>query len=249
MSAGVRRLITSVFGGVALSLALAAGACAAPSPLELASPASPNTHALADIYWVVFVIVFALFALVVVGIGLAVVRGRLAAGRGADVVEAAPSRLGGARLVALIAIPVVALAVVAGVVFVKQGAARNAPAAGAAGTVAVTVVGTSSGWTYTYANGATSDDLRIPTGAVIRLTITAADVQHSWWVPSLAGQVRVFPGEPAQLSFRSDRDGTYAGRSTVAQGATATPEIAVVSLPQSEFDDWVGKAATAKGGS
>ena len=249
MSAGVRRLITSVFGGVALSLALAAAACAAPSPLRPAVPASPNAHALADIYWVVVAVTLGLLALVVAALGLAVVRGRLAGGRGTAAAEAAPSRLGGVRLAALVAIPVVALAVVAGVVFAKQGAARNAPAAGAAGTVAVSAVGTSSGWTYTYANGATSGDLRIPTGAVIKLTITAADVQHSWWVPSLAGQVRVFPGEPARLSFRSDRDGTFSGRSTVAQGATATPEISVVSLAKVEFESWVGKQPGAKGGS
>lgn len=243
----MRKLITSVLGGSSLALLLAASALAGPSPLEPAVPASSNAHALADIYWVVFAIALALFVLVVVGLGLAVARGRAADARATTDPEAAPSRLGGARLAALVAVPVAALVVVAAFVLVKQGAARRPAATGS--SIAVTALGTSGGWTYTYANGATSDDLRIPTGAVIRLTITAADVQHSWWVPSLAGQVRVFPGEPAQLSFRSDRDGTYAGRSTVAQGATATPEIAVVSLAQSDFDDWVGKAATAKGGS
>ena len=146
----------------------------------------------------------------------------------------------------LVAVPVAALAVVAAFVLVKQGAARHPSAS--VDPIAVTALGTSSGWTYTYANGATSPDLRIPTGAVIKLTITVADAQHSWWVPSLAGQVRVFPGEPARLSFRSDRDGTFSGRSTVAQGATATPEISVVSLAKAEFEAWVGKQPGAKGG-
>lgn len=252
MLAGVHKLFSSIVVGAGLALALAASALAEPSPLELASPAGPNAHAIDDVYWVVFAVALALFALVLVGLAAALLRGRRAAARAASASPAAsaePAPLAGVRLLALAALPVAALVVVAVVVFAKQSDARKAPAAGAAGSIAVKAVGTSSGWTYTYANGATSQDLRVPTGATVRLTITSGDVQHSWWVPELAGQVRVFPGETARLAFRADRDGTFGGRSTVAQGAAATPEIAVTALPQQQFENWLGTAAAGKGGS
>lgn len=245
MAAVVRTLILSTLAAVGLALVLAGGALAEPSPLELSAPASPAAHAISDIYWVVFGVALGLFALVLLGLAGALARSRRAG------TDSEPGPLTPRTLGLFAAIPVAAVVVVAVVVFARLSAAQDAPAAGAAGTLQVKVEARQAGWTYTYANGATaSDRLRVPTGAVVRLLLTSADVTHSWWVPALGGQVRIYPGETASAAFRADRDGVFEGRSTVPSGrAFDRLTIAVEALPQAEYDAWLEQAAAAKGGS
>ena len=71
-------------------------------------------------------------------------------------------------------------------------------------------------------------------------------MQHSFWVPQLAGQVRVYPGEERTLRFRADRDGTYLGRSTVPSGPGYEQlGITVRALPRADFDAWLASAGKA----
>lgn len=73
---------------------------------------------------------------------------------------------------------------------------------------------------------------------------------HSWWVPALGGQVRIYPGETATAAFRADRDGVFEGRSTVPSGRGFDRlTTAVEALPQAEYDAWLEQAATENGGS
>ena len=247
----MRKLILPTLAAAGLALVLATGAWAEPSPLEPAQPAGPNAQAIADIYWVVFGVALGLFALVLAGLGLAVARGwdraaLLPGRRAAAAVEPGPAD--GRRIAFLAAIPVIGMVVVAVAVFAKLGDARDAPAPlNGAGHVEVAVKGQQGGWTYTYPGGpSASDELRVPTGALVTLTITSADVQHSFWVPQLAGQVRVFPGEERTLRFRADRDGTYLGRSTVPSGAGYEQlGITVHALPRADFDAWLASAGKA----
>lgn len=252
MPSAVRKLILPTLAAAGLALALSGAAAAEPSPLEPAQPAGPNAQAIADIYWVVFWVALGLFALVVAALVVALARSRrraAGASAGPDLPEPGPLPL--RRLAAFSAIPLAGLAVVTIAVFVKLSDARDAPAAGAAGTLAVQVEGSQAGWKYTYANGvAATDRLRVPTGATVRLTISSADVQHAFWVPQLAGQVRVFPGETRQLAFRADRDGVFTGRSTVPSGAGyERMGIAVEAMPKADYDAWLQQAAAQKGGS
>lgn len=249
MPAAVRKLILSTVAACGLALALSGAAMAEPSPLEPADPAGPNAAAIADIYWIVFGVTLGLLVLVVAGLGLAIARSssRSAAAPDADEPGPAPFR----RIAFFAVVPAVALAVVAIAVFVKLSDARDAPAAGEAGTVAVKVVAAQDGFTYTYENGATATDrLRVPVGALVRLTLTTDDVQHSWWVPQLAGQARIFPGETRTLAFRADRAGIFPGRSTVPSGPSFDLLVtAVEALPAADYEAWLEQAATEKEGS
>ena len=245
MAAAMRMLTLSILALSGLALVGAGAAFAEPSPLRLAAPASPNADAISDIYWVVFGVALGLFALVLLGLGGALVRGHRAAS------DLEPGRLAARTLGILAAIPVAGLVVIAAVVFARLSDTRDAPAAGAAGTLQVNVEARQAGWTYTYANGATATDrLRVPTGTTVRLSLTSADVTHSWWVPALGGQVRIFPGETATAAFRADRSGVFEGRSTVPSGrGYERMTIAVEALPQSEYDAWLEQSAEQKGGS
>ncbi len=67
-------------------------------------------------------------------------------------------------------------------------------------------------------------ELVVPVDTTVVLNVTSTDVVHSWWVPSLTGQVQAIPGSIAQTWFKADEVGTYAGGGTVFDG-TAYPAL------------------------
>lgn len=242
----MRTLITTTVATAGVALATAGSALAEPSPLQLPSSAAPSAHASHVVYWFAFFASIAVLALVVVGMGGALAR---AARRQEAAVEGdPPARTSAVLLLGIV--PLAAVIVVAALSFAKLADVRNAPAAGAAGTLAVKAEVSNKGWSYTYANGAVAaGTLRVPVGAIVRLTITSSDVQHSWWVPQLAGQVRVFPGLARTVAFRADRAGTFPGSSTVFPGpAAGALDTTVTALSRAEFDAWLAAAPNDKGG-
>lgn len=64
-------------------------------------------------------------------------------------------------------------------------------------------------WNFQYENGATSGDLRLPTGKPIKLAITSADVLHSLFIPAFRVKEDCVPGMETYLWFRTDEPGTH----------------------------------------
>ena len=248
----MRKLTLPTLAVVTLALALAGAASAGASPLAPLEPAGPNARAIADVYWIVFAVTLALLVLLVLALGAALARG---GGRGPLARPAAardPGSGGGHRVLGSSAIPVAGLVVVAVVSFARLGDARDAPApASGAATVEVKVQGSQAGWTYDYGKGITATDrLRVPTGALVRLAVSSSDVQHAFWVPQLAGQVRVFPGESRTLAFRADRDGLFEGRSTVPSGpGSRNMGISVEAMSKADYEAWLAQAGSPGDGS
>ena len=58
----------------------------------------------------------------------------------------------------------------------------------------------------------TANELHVPVGRPVVVTLYASDVIHSLWVPSLAGKKDLIPGREAMISFRADRPGVYRGQ-------------------------------------
>ncbi|HWH32825.1 MAG TPA: hypothetical protein VNU01_09165, partial [Egibacteraceae bacterium] len=68
-------------------------------------------------------------------------------------------------------------------------------------------------WRATYPNGATTDgEVRIPAGEPVALRLTSADVIHSFWVPALAGKLDALPDGVSTLVLQADEPGTYRGQ-------------------------------------
>ncbi len=95
-------------------------------------------------------------------------------------------------------------------------------------------------------------ELVVPVDTTVLLNIDSTDVNHSWWVPALGGQVQATPGNIAQTWFKADEIGRYAGRSTVFSGS-AFPAmrswVRVVSVPDYEayIADLREQISTAQG--
>jgi len=58
----------------------------------------------------------------------------------------------------------------------------------------------------------TANELHVPVGRPVIVSLAGADVIHSFWVPSLTGKKDLIPGRDAKVSFRADRPGVYRGQ-------------------------------------
>jgi cytochrome c oxidase subunit 2 len=85
----------------------------------------------------------------------------------------------------------------------------------------------------------TANELHIPIGRTVQLTLTGADVIHSFWVPNLHGKRDLIPGEKTTLTLRADRPGTYRGQCAEFCGYQhAHMALLVVAEPEEKFAAW-----------
>jgi len=176
---------------------------------------TPQAERIQDLYWVLLGITGVIFVLVEGALILFVVRFRNA-GRPRE--AEGPQIRGHTRLELLwTAVPVLILAGIITFVFYKLPGIKDVPAATAQGSkLTVGVEGRQFYWRYRYPNGAVSiNELRLPVGRPVELLITAPDfdVNHSWWVPPLAGKMDAIPGKVNHLSFVTPSDpGVFVGQ-------------------------------------
>ena len=86
----------------------------------------------------------------------------------------------------------------------------------------------------------TANELHVPVGRPIVLTLRAGDVIHSVWVPSLQGKKDLIPGRESTLAFRADRAGVYRGQCAEFCGMShANMLLRLVVEPTDAFERWV----------
>lgn len=111
-------------------------------------------------------------------------------------------------------------------------------------------------WDYTYYRGARSDDththvittkrMTIPADRDVLLEITSQDVQHSFWVPELAGKVDAIPGYTNTMWLNVDEPGVYEGNCAEYCGLNHYAMLIEVEvLPPAEFDTWLANREAA----
>ncbi|GGY10473.1 cytochrome c oxidase subunit II [Pseudoduganella dura] len=105
-------------------------------------------------------------------------------------------------------------------------------------------------WEVRYIDPATGRDvvlaneIRLPVGQPVYLSLTSDDVIHSFWVPALAGKVDMVPGRVHGLTLRADRAGTWRGQCAEFCGIQhARMALHVVAQPPAEFDAWLAAQA------
>jgi len=86
----------------------------------------------------------------------------------------------------------------------------------------------------------TADELVIPAGRDVQLTITSRDVIHSFWIPRLNGKRDAVPGRQSTWKIQADKPGRYRGQCTEFCGLShARMQMYVVALPEDQFNAWV----------
>nr|YP_009250677.1 cytochrome c oxidase subunit II [Heterotermes tenuior]AMX23006.1 cytochrome c oxidase subunit 2 [Heterotermes tenuior] len=88
----------------------------------------------------------------------------------------------------------------------------------------------------------TDNRIVLPMNSPIRLIVTAADVLHSWTIPSLGVKTDATPGRLNQMSFSINRPGILYGQCSEICGANHSfMPITIESVPAKYFINWVSK--------
>jgi cytochrome c oxidase subunit 2 len=117
--------------------------------------------------------------------------------------------------------------------------------ASAADPLVIRVRGFQWWWEVTYLDPTpdqvflSANEIHVPVGQQLRIELVAADVIHSFWVPSLAGKQDMVPGRTNQLTFTADHPGVYRGQCAEFCGLQhAHMAMLVVVEPREAFDAW-----------
>nr|AIY61570.1 cytochrome c oxidase subunit 2 [Prorhinotermes canalifrons]QOE88767.1 cytochrome c oxidase subunit II [Prorhinotermes canalifrons] len=86
----------------------------------------------------------------------------------------------------------------------------------------------------------TDNRITLPTSSPIRMIVTAADVLHSWTIPSLGVKTDATPGRLNQTSFSINRPGILYGQCSEICGANHSfMPIVIESVSANSFINWV----------
>ena len=133
------------------------------------------------------------------------------------------------------AILVTAIAVISGIVLVKNDRAGANP-------LSVDVTARQFAWTFSYPGegNLTSAQLRLPVGRSVELRLTALDVIHSFWVPEFGQKSDALPGQETKLVITPTKTGTYPVICTELCGlGHALMRTSAIVMRPSAFDAWV----------
>nr|YP_009351250.1 cytochrome c oxidase subunit II [Aciculitermes maymyoensis]AQP29047.1 cytochrome c oxidase subunit 2 [Aciculitermes maymyoensis] len=90
----------------------------------------------------------------------------------------------------------------------------------------------------------TDNRVVLPMNSPIRMIVTAADVLHSWTVPSLGVKTDATPGRLNQMSFSINRPGLLYGQCSEICGANHSfMPIVIESVSTNQFINWVSKTS------
>lgn len=86
----------------------------------------------------------------------------------------------------------------------------------------------------------TAEEIVIPVGRAINVSVRTRDVIHSFWVPSLAGKIDLIPGKINRISLRADKSGVFRGQCAEFCGIQhARMGIFVYAVAPAQFETWL----------
>ena len=85
-----------------------------------------------------------------------------------------------------------------------------------------------------------ADEMHIPVGAAVEVSMVSDNVIHGFWVPQLAGKIDIIPGHDNKLKFKADVPGVFRGACTEFCGAQhAHMDFEVIAQQRADYDAWV----------
>lgn len=88
----------------------------------------------------------------------------------------------------------------------------------------------------------TANEIRIPVGRQVELTLASADVIHSFWIPNLAGKLDMIPGTVNRMTVTATEPGLWRGQCAEFCGTShALMAFRVVALEPDAFDQWAAQ--------
>jgi cytochrome c oxidase subunit 2 len=206
-------------------------------------PASPQTRAVAGLWWWMF------------GVGMVVWLGVFALAfyaakrsrgeRGVDDLSHVPVTMH-RRLEYLVGVAVVATVLILSGFLGYDYYIGNVLATHPDRALTIDVVGHQWWWEVTYEDPdpskrvGTANEIHVPVGELIQFKLRAADVIHSFWAPNLNGKKDLIPGYASTLWFKADTVGIYRGQCAEFCGLQhAQMAFYIVAEPPVKFAAWL----------
>jgi cytochrome c oxidase subunit 2 len=126
--------------------------------------------------------------------------------------------------------------------FSTLAAVSPAPANPAA---SIAVTGHQWWWEVRYENSdharsfTTANEIHVPVGQPVSVSLSSSDVIHSFWVPQLFGKTDTIPGQHNETWIEASRPGTYRGQCAEYCGLQhAHMALSVIAEPAVKFAAW-----------
>jgi len=88
----------------------------------------------------------------------------------------------------------------------------------------------------------TANELHLPVGVPVHITLHSNDVIHSFWVPSLAGKEDLIPGRDTDVTVTPTRTGVFRGQCAEFCGAQHAHMALIVNVEShADFVKWWGR--------
>lgn len=203
--------------------------------LPVFEPASPEAHALSNLFIGVSIVAAAIFVLVTVLVIHALIRYR---GREGD--RDPPFGSVSYKVeIGWTLTPLLLLAIIFG--FTLRTISEVNPQPPPDARPDIVIRGHQWWWQAEYPESGVvaANEIHIPTNQRILARIESADVIHDFWVPSLARKIDMIPGRKNFVWLQADSAGTYLGRCAEYCGAQhAHMQVLVIAEPDSAFSAW-----------
>jgi cytochrome c oxidase subunit 2 len=202
--------------------------------LESFDPVTPQGLTISNLFVLELVISALLMTLVICWLGVSVVRFRARPGDADD-----PPQVHGNRTLELIW--TITPALVLAVMFVLVVQTMRTVDAAVPGAQPLRVIGHQWWWEYDYPNSQViaANELHVPVGAPLQISLESVDVIHSFHVPQFGWMQDTVPGKTNQMSVLVNRPGTYDGTCNQYCGLQhAWMRIRVVAETEDQFNAW-----------
>jgi cytochrome c oxidase subunit II len=203
---------------------------------SITEPRSPEARSINRNYWLLFWLAVGVYAVVITLVLVAMAKRRTTA-------EPQRRQRFDNRFIAIggLTVPILILGVVA-VVTVRVANDLSPAGASASAPVQITVEGRDWWWRIEYPNDGvvTANEIHVPVGQAVDITLISADVIHSLWIPELNGKQDLVPGQVNHLRFTADTVGKYLGRCAEFCGIQHARMLFVVFVDsQSDYRAWL----------
>ncbi|HEY1265858.1 MAG TPA: cytochrome c oxidase subunit II [Candidatus Binatia bacterium] len=114
------------------------------------------------------------------------------------------------------------------------------------GAMDITVVGRQWMWKLQHPEGPREiDELHVPIGRPVKLTMTSEDVIHDFFVPAFRVKMDVIPGRYTTLWFEATKEGEYPIRCSQYCGTQHSGMLGrVVAMTPTDYQQWLGGGAS-----
>lgn len=167
-------------------------------------------------------------------------------GRGREGEGRPESERAGTRwmLIGGVAFPAIVLTVL--LVFTLRTLGAISPTSGDDNALTVEVTGKQWWWHVRYMDRdpalvvESANEIRIPVGRRVRVTLESSDVIHSFWVPGLQGKTDMIPARTNVTWLQADKPGRWRGQCAEFCGVQhAKMGLVVVAEPRERFEQWL----------